>query len=62
MARAPHPLHAAGHASRQTDLDRQVGRADIDSQLETRAGHHGLEPPSLSNASTSLRRVASRAE
>ena len=38
MARPPDPLHAPRHAAGQPDLDRHVGRADIDTQLEARAG------------------------
>ena len=38
MPRPTDPLHAPRHAARQPDLDRQVGRADVDAQLEARAG------------------------
>ena len=31
----------------QADLDRQVGRADVDAQLQARAGDHGLQPALL---------------
>ena len=38
MACAPDPLHATRHAARRADLNRQVGRADIDAELQARAG------------------------
>ena len=47
MARPPHALHAPGHAARQTDQHREVGRADVHAELQARAGHHGLQPALL---------------
>ena len=38
MARTAHALQAARHAAGGADLDHQIRRADIDAELETRAG------------------------
>ena len=62
---APTGRPAAGSAATpagQADLDRQVGRADVDAQLQARAGDDGPERPALRAASTSRRRPASSAE
>ena len=43
MARPADPLDAPRHAARQADLDGQVGRADVNAQLQAGARHDGAD-------------------